>query len=83
MFPVLFQSLTKVDSIAFRSFVRLFSNQGATKYKLFEIYRHNPDKDVKPHMERYAVDTSKCGIMVLDALIYIKTHIDPTLTFRR
>lgn len=29
------------------------------------------------------MDLNKCGPMVLDALIYIKNEIDPTLTFRR
>ena len=31
----------------------------------------------------YEVDMSSCGPMVLDALIKIKSEMDPTLTFRR
>ncbi len=34
-------------------------------------------------MDTYFVDMDKCGPMVLDALIKIKSEIDPTLTFRR
>ncbi|KAE9420342.1 hypothetical protein Angca_004915, partial [Angiostrongylus cantonensis] len=57
--------------------------------KTFEIYRYNPDKPgSKPEMkasylQKYDVDLNKCGLMVLDALIKIKSEIDPTLTFRR
>lgn len=34
-------------------------------------------------MQEYDVDLNQCGPMVLDALIYIKNELDPTLTFRR
>ena len=34
-------------------------------------------------MDTYYVDSGDCGPMVLDALIWIKNNIDPTLTFRR
>jgi succinate dehydrogenase / fumarate reductase iron-sulfur subunit len=34
-------------------------------------------------MDRYFVDLDDCAAMVLDALIWIKNVIDPTLTFRR
>ena len=36
-----------------------------------------------PRMDTYFVDLDDCGPMVLDALIWIKNEIDPTLTFRR
>lgn len=56
----------------------------ASSVKVFEVYRWNPETpDVKPRMQKYEVDTSKCGPMILDALIKIKNEIDPTLTFRR
>ena len=42
-----------------RSFARLTAQQSAASYRLFDIYRFDPSKDVKPHMERYAVDVSK------------------------
>jgi len=54
------------------------------KYKKFSIYRFDPENaHVKPHTKDYTIDLKKCGPMVLDALIKIKTEIDPTLTFRR
>ncbi len=49
----------------------------------YRIYRWNPDDGQNPHMDTYYVDTGDCGPMVLDALIWIKNNIDPTLTFRR
>lgn len=50
----------------------------------FKVYRFDPDHDKKPTMKTYEVDvkTHEC-IMVLDALLYIKDHLDPTLSFRR
>jgi succinate dehydrogenase / fumarate reductase, iron-sulfur subunit len=50
----------------------------------FSIYRYNPEKDTKPYMEDYEVDTAaeECH-MVLDALMIIKNKKDDTLTFRR
>src|ERR1700674_5698114 len=49
----------------------------------FRIYRWNPDDAANPRIDTYYVDRSDCGPMVLDALIWIKSRIDPTLTFRR
>jgi len=49
----------------------------------FRIYRWNPEDGKDPHIDTYYVDTADCGPMVLDALIWIKSKIDPTLTFRR
>jgi len=51
--------------------------------KRFSIYRWNPMNKLKPKMQQYNVDLSKCGPMMLDVLIKIKNEIDPTLTFRR
>ncbi|KAI5478312.1 hypothetical protein MNV49_005267 [Pseudohyphozyma bogoriensis] len=52
--------------------------------KKFQIYRWNPDTPAeKPHLQTYDIDLSKCGPMVLDAILKIKNEIDPTLTFRR
>ncbi|KAK6175371.1 hypothetical protein SNE40_013848 [Patella caerulea] len=54
------------------------------RLKKFQIYRWDPDtKGAKPTMETYEIDLNHCGPMVLDALIKIKTDLDPTLTFRR
>ena len=49
----------------------------------FRIYRWNPDDGANPRIDTYYVDRDDCGPMVLDALIWIKNKIDPTLTFRR
>src|SRR5450631_2263312 len=49
----------------------------------FKIYRWNPDDSQNPRVDTYYVDRSDCGPMVLDALIWIKSKIDPPLTFRR
>jgi succinate dehydrogenase / fumarate reductase iron-sulfur subunit len=56
---------------------------GATKTKEFRIYRFNPDDGHNPRIDTYVIDLKDCGPMVLDALIFIKNKIDPTLTFRR
>ena len=49
----------------------------------FRVYRWSPDDDQNPRVDTYYVDRGDCGPMVLDALIWIKNNIDPTLTFRR
>src|SRR5512141_799602 len=55
----------------------------ATNLTEFKIYRWNPDDGENPHVDTYYVDRNDCGPMVLDALIWIKNNVDPTLTFRR
>ena len=49
----------------------------------FRIYRWNPDDGANPRIDVYFVDRDDCGPMVLDALIWIKSKINSTLTFRR
>ncbi|MBO0753484.1 MAG: succinate dehydrogenase iron-sulfur subunit [Bradyrhizobiaceae bacterium] len=49
----------------------------------YHIYRWNPEDGQNPRIDTYQVDLEDCGPMVLDALIWIKNKIDPTLTFRR
>jgi succinate dehydrogenase / fumarate reductase iron-sulfur subunit len=56
---------------------------GARTVQAFRIYRWNPEDGANPRMDTYFVDLDDCAPMVLDALIWIKTKIDPTLTFRR
>jgi succinate dehydrogenase / fumarate reductase, iron-sulfur subunit len=56
---------------------------GARRVTAFRIYRWNPDDNGNPRMDTYFVDRDDCAPMVLDALIWIKNKIDPTLTFRR
>jgi succinate dehydrogenase / fumarate reductase iron-sulfur subunit len=56
---------------------------GAKRAKTFKIYRWNPEDGQNPRIDSYTVDLDKFGPMVLDAIIYIKNNVDPTLTFRR
>ncbi len=51
-----------------------------SKQITFRILRYNPD-DGKPFIKEYQVEIKK-GTTVLDALIFIKENLDPTLSFR-
>ena len=62
MFPT---SAAVFSRSVFRSFARLAAPQSAASYRLFDIYRFDPSKDVKPHMERYAVDVTKWDLVVI------------------
>jgi succinate dehydrogenase / fumarate reductase iron-sulfur subunit len=55
----------------------------AKSQREYRIYRWSPDDGRNPRIDTYYVDTGDCGPMVLDALIWIKNTVDPTLTFRR
>jgi succinate dehydrogenase / fumarate reductase iron-sulfur subunit len=48
----------------------------------FKVYRYDPDDAENPRVDSYEIDVSDVS-MVLDALIKIKSDLDPTLTFRR
>ena len=56
---------------------------GAKRVKRFEIYRYDPDSGRNPRLDTFEVDLDDSGPMVLDALIWIKSKVDSTLTFRR
>jgi len=56
---------------------------GVADTREFRIYRWNPEDGSNPRIDTYWVDVDDCGPMVLDALIWIKNKVDPTLTFRR
>ena len=47
------------------------------------VYRYHPDSVDGPHYDTFTLNAEKCGPMVLDALLYIKDHMDSTQTFRR
>ena len=53
------------------------------RWREYRIYRFDPENGENPRIDTYWVDMNECGPMVLDALIWIKNTIDPTLTFRR
>ncbi|MCE7028814.1 succinate dehydrogenase iron-sulfur subunit [Jiella avicenniae] len=57
--------------------------EGAKDVREFKIYRWSPDDGENPRMDTFYVDTSDCGPMVLDALLWIKNKVDSTLTLRR
>jgi succinate dehydrogenase / fumarate reductase iron-sulfur subunit len=56
---------------------------GAIRVKVLEVYRYDPDSERNPRLDTFEIDLDDCGPMVLDALIWIKNKLDPTLTFRR
>lgn len=57
--------------------------EGATNLREYRIYRWSPDDGENPRVDTYYVDLDDCGPMVLDALLWIKNNVDPTLTLRR
>ncbi len=57
--------------------------EDAKRLKTFHIYRWDPDTGDNPRVDTYFVDLDNCGPMVLDAIMKIKSEIDPTLSFRR
>ncbi|MCC2687262.1 MAG: succinate dehydrogenase iron-sulfur subunit [Rhizobiaceae bacterium] len=57
--------------------------EGAKNLREYRIYRWSPDDDENPRVDTYFVDLDDCGPMVLDALLWIKNKVDPTLTLRR
>ena len=56
---------------------------GAKRARRIQIYRWDPDTGENPQVDTFEIDLDKCGPMVLDAILYIKNEIDPTLAFRR
>ena len=48
---------------------------------VFTIRRYDPEKDAKPHYERYSLDVEP-GMTVLDGLHVIREEQDPTLSWR-
>ena len=56
---------------------------GTKKNLVLNIYRWNRDNGKNPSINTYHLNKSKMGPMLLDAIMYIKNNIDPTLTFRR
>lgn len=56
---------------------------GASRVRVFRVYRYQEDTRENPRLDTYEVDLDSCGPMVLDALIKIKNEMDPTLAFRR
>ena len=59
------------------------SKTDSKNIKNFRVYRWSPDDEKNPRVDTYEVDMDNCGPMVLDAVMKIKSDIDPSLTFRR
>jgi succinate dehydrogenase iron-sulfur subunit len=57
--------------------------RGAQNLREFRVYRWNPEDGQNPRLDTFFVDLDDCGPMVLDGLIWIKSKVDATLTFRR
>jgi len=49
----------------------------------FQIYRYDPDRDVRPHMQSFEVRLQPTDRMLLDGLMRIKADYDDSLSFRR
>ena len=47
------------------------------------IYRYDPERDTKPYSQSYDLNPAIAGPMLLDALLFIKNHLDSSLTLRR
>ncbi len=46
-----------------------------------KIFRYNPDADPGPRYEQYQVPWSE-GLLLLNAIKYVRDHLDDTLAFR-
>ena len=56
---------------------------GTKNNLVLNIYRWNRESKKNPSVDTYHLNKSKMGPMLLDAIMYIKNNVDPTLTFRR
>src|SRR5712692_8346251 len=54
----------------------------ATKRITIQATRFDPDKDDKPRLQSYDIPFSDDSMVVLDALNYIKGHVDGSLSYR-
>ena len=61
---------------------KTFGKKGKNKIHL-KVYRWNREANKNPRLDNYYIDKKKVSPMVLDALMYIKNNVDPSLTFRR
>lgn len=60
------------------------ASNGAQKPLEIKVYRWDPEVGGRPRYDTYLLDKATIGgVMILDALLYIKNKVDPTLTFRR
>ena len=50
---------------------------------LLQIYRWNREDGSNPRIDTFNLDKKKIGPMLLDAIMYIKNNVDPSIAFRR
>ena len=48
-----------------------------------QIYRWNREDRSNPRIDTFNLDKKKIGPMLLDAIMYIKNNVDPSIAFRR
>jgi len=72
-------ALTASDSTYLNSRFERVTN---LKRRTFQIYRYDPDRDQRPHMQTLTLDLDGSERMLLDAMIKLKA-VDPSLSFRR
>ncbi len=83
--PSLLDLTTTLKCVNYRyEFPQGLTEEQKKKMKRFDVFRHDPlNSDEPAHFVSYYIDLAQCGPMFLDALIKIKSEIDPTLSFRR
>jgi fumarate reductase iron-sulfur subunit len=54
---------------------------GAERRVTVEVLRYRPEQDAHPHMQSYDIPYTE-GMSVLQALQYLKDHVDGTLSYR-
>ncbi|MBF0265877.1 MAG: succinate dehydrogenase iron-sulfur subunit [Gammaproteobacteria bacterium] len=59
------------------------SSTSGKKRKKFHVYRYNPESGENPQLDTFDLDMDSCGPMILDALLKIKSELDPSLSLRR
>jgi len=54
----------------------------ADKRITIQATRYDPDKDERPRLQSYEIPFSDDSMVVLDALNYIKSEVDGSLSYR-
>ena len=62
---------------------KYYKNTKLNKCKKINVYRWNPDDESNPTIDTFEIDPTRCGQMILDALMLIKDELDGSLTFRK
>ena len=64
--------------------VELIDEQGQSKadIRVVNVYRWSGVEGEQPQIDRFEIDVSSAGTMVLDMLNKIKSEVDTSLTYR-